>query len=931
MDRSWMYNIDRLIDGHIINPDFERPLLEFITFASSNPRFANRGNIRCPCNRPKCRNKSFQDPETIKVHGITEGFVPHYYNWVHHGEPRFSLTGYYNHMVGSNTQVPEYEYDPCGNNHESSEVNVVGHELNAYVAEDDQPPIASSQMLYNRLGASSEPIWPGSNESKLSVVSELIHLKAQYRIPNACYDELCRIMQRLMPEDNVMPKNIYETKKLVRDMGLPVQKIHCCRNGCMIYWGCDSELSECKFCGHPRYKDNAGEGSSNRKAYKKMYYFPLTPRLQRLYASEVTAKHMRWHAEHQTDEGDLMCHPSDSLAWKYFDQEHPTFSYETRNVRLGLCTDGFQPFGQSGQQYSLWPVIVTPYNLPPSMCMKDEFMFLTIIVPGPRNPKYNIDVFLQPLIAELIHLWDVGEVTYDLSTKHNFLLRAALLWTINDFPAYGMLSGWSTAGRTACPYCMEESEAFTLQHGGKQSWFDNHRKFLPHNHHFRRNTTAFRKGKKVLNNPLVIKSGSEILNEIDYWGFLKVTELDAVEINGQLAQLCGWKKRSIFWDLPYWSSNLIRRIFNTIMNVEGKTKDNVKSRADLQLYCDRPELTNQDDFGRYPKACYTLDKQRQKVLCDWVKDLKFSDGFASNFARCVDMKKLKLFGMKSHDCHVFMQRLIPIAFQELLPRNVWETLTELSLFFKDLTSTVIKEADMRRLEKDIPIILCKLERFFPPSFFDSMEHLPIHMAYEAMIGEPVHFRWMYPFERFFRKLKGSIGNNAHVEGSICNSYETVEGSKFFHYYFPKVANTSSVQLMPNSYEEHPDILSIFAQHKAEMIGKGNEIYLSDEEIAAAHTYILLNCTEVEPFIETYQRYCQPHLSDALIDATLDAEFSKWFNKFGQEPMNNITNIFLKALAMGPLRLVKSFSGYKEGYNDWGVVFFLMFDNNELNC
>ncbi|KAK9011941.1 hypothetical protein V6N11_040012 [Hibiscus sabdariffa] len=87
-------------------------------------------------------------------------------------------------MAGSNTPVPEYAYDSCSNNHESSEVNVVGPELNAYMAEDDQPLIASTQMLYNRLDASSELIWPSSNESKLSMVSGLIHLKAQYRIPN---------------------------------------------------------------------------------------------------------------------------------------------------------------------------------------------------------------------------------------------------------------------------------------------------------------------------------------------------------------------------------------------------------------------------------------------------------------------------------------------------------------------------------------------------------------------------------------------------------------------------------------------------------------------------------------------------------------------------------------------------------------------------
>ena len=86
----------------------------------------------------------------------------------------------------------------------------------------------------------------------------------------------------------------------------------------------------------------------------------------------------------------------------------------------------------------------------------------------------------------------------------------------------------------------------------------------------------------------------------------------------------------------------------------------------------------------FPKACYTLDKPSKQILCEWVKNLKFPDGYASNMARCVDMRKHKLFGMKSHDCHVFMQRLIPIAFRELLPTIGWQALTELSLFFQRL-------------------------------------------------------------------------------------------------------------------------------------------------------------------------------------------------------------------------------------------------------
>ena len=152
---------------------------------------------------------------------------------------------------------------------------------------------------------------------------------------------------------------------------------------------------------------------------------------------------------------------------------------------------------------------------------------------------------------------------------------------------------------------------------------------------------------------------------------------------------------------------------------------------------------------KYPKACYTLDKIRKQVLCEWVKNLRYPDGYASNLAGCVDMQKLKLFGMKSHDCHVFMQRLLPVAFHELLPQNVWKALTNFSMFFKDMTSTIIKNDDMAQLEEEIPVILCKLERIFPPSFFDSMEHLPVHLPHEARLVGPMQYRWMYHFERFF--------------------------------------------------------------------------------------------------------------------------------------------------------------------------------------
>jgi len=75
-----------------------------------------------------------------------------------------------------------------------------------------------------------------------------------------------------------------------------------------------------------------------------------------------------------------MVHPSDGEAWKHFNSVHPHFSAESRNARLGLCIDEFVAL------YSCWPVILTVYNLPPGMCMRPEFMFLSTVIPIPSSP-----------------------------------------------------------------------------------------------------------------------------------------------------------------------------------------------------------------------------------------------------------------------------------------------------------------------------------------------------------------------------------------------------------------------------------------------------------------------------------------------------------------------------------------------------------------
>jgi len=150
-------------------------------------------------------------------------------------------------------------------------------------------------------------------------------------------------------------------------------------------------------------------------------------------------------------------------------------------------------------------------------------------------------------------LWDVGVDTFDVSCGKTFRLHVALMWTINNFSAYGMLSGWSTHGLLACLVCMHQNYAFQLQHKRKLSWFDCHRRFLPWNHYFRTNKVAFHKGKSIhIGSPRRISG--EILSDVAS-KLPKVTTEVEFQIPRFQENEHNWTKQSIFWSWLIGSIN----------------------------------------------------------------------------------------------------------------------------------------------------------------------------------------------------------------------------------------------------------------------------------------------------------------------------------------------------------------------------------------
>ena len=109
------------------------------------------------------------------------------------------------------------------------------------------------------------------------------------------------------------------------------------------------------------------------------------------------------------------------------------------------------PFGEWGSNHSTWPVTLCMFNILSWLCMKQKYMMMPVLIQGPKQPGNDIDVYLRPLIDELLLLWNKeGVRVWDEYKQENFKFRALLFITINDWPALSNLSSQSNKGYQAC-------------------------------------------------------------------------------------------------------------------------------------------------------------------------------------------------------------------------------------------------------------------------------------------------------------------------------------------------------------------------------------------------------------------------------------------------------------------------------------------------
>ncbi|WVZ57977.1 LOW QUALITY PROTEIN: hypothetical protein U9M48_008299 [Paspalum notatum var. saurae] len=274
------------------------------------------------------------------------------------------------------------------------------------------------------------------------------------------------------------------------------------------------------------------------------------------------------------------------------------------------------PFSEMSSSHSTWPLYV-----------KQKFIMMPALIQGPKQPGNDIDVYLQPLVEELLLLWTEGVHMWDAHKEEAFDLRAMLFVTINDWPSLANLSRQSNRRFRACVHYLDETESTHLKHCRKVVYVGGHRRFLGGKHqkkgkHFNGKEENF--GKPIH------RSGKLVFEMVKSLSVVFGKGPGSVPVPNENGKAPMWKKKSIFWVLPYWEVLDVRHAIDVMhltknlcvnllgfLGTYGKNKDTLEAREDMAT------LKGKHYLGT---ASYALSKREKEILKKYVRNCSRPEG-----------------------------------------------------------------------------------------------------------------------------------------------------------------------------------------------------------------------------------------------------------------------------------------------------------------
>ncbi|XP_066165868.1 uncharacterized protein [Oryza sativa Japonica Group] len=666
-----------------------------------------------PC--ADCKNEiawDFDDAFKVKEHLVTRRFMDKYEIWTRHGEeqvdgPENVVPTQVEDMVHDDGSVEDkIDLEEMLRHAEPEVLMGSARGLNNFEALQK----AAKEVLYDESKGCDSEI------TTLRSVLELMRLKARHGWSDTSFDSLLELLQKMLPRPNSLPSSTYQAKKLICPLSLGVEKIHACVNHCILYRKDYASLDECPTCGASRYKSNsntglepseATEGRQRKIPQLVMWYLPVKDCIKRIYSNPRDAELMCWHEEGRKKDG-MIRHPAN---------------------------------------------------------------------------------------AHMADLWKEGLKVWDEYLREYFTVKAIIFVTINDYPAMFSVSG-QIKGKIGCVICLNGTYYRYLP-GSNKLVYMRHRWFLRTNHKYRKMKAEFdgteetdpapkpTSGEKVcaMTEKIVCEFGKMTKKpskgtkrkkpEKNTKGGDSKKQDDSSKPDDKLPP--PFKKHSIFFKyLPYWKDLVVRHaidvmhleknvfdnIVGTLLDMPKKTKYGLQSRMDLVEMRIREELHPQEGEKNgkvyLPPACFTLTPEEKKSFCNSLRDVRVPIGFSSNISRLVSMKDLSVSGYNSHDCHVLLTVFLAIAIRAIKPEHLKVAITRLCYFFNTVSQKVISLEELGNLRTFAHETRCQLEMCFPPSFFDMMEHLIVHIVPQMVALGPLYLHQMWSYERYMAVLKSYV-------------------------------------------------------------------------------------------------------------------------------------------------------------------------------
>ncbi len=300
---------------------------------------------------------------------------------------------------------------------------------------DDPSFFSSGPQSYVPDADSSERLFPGSPLSVVQAVAILASWFTSFPgMSKVSFSRLLFLLHTfLLPDGNSLPTTWAAATTLLRSFLLSVQDYHACVNDCIVYRNAGKNtykhLTKCPVCGEPRFHDGTTEP---RKRFK---YLPLAPRLTRLYGNAKSSQLLQHHGSKSQNAGanEMVSDLHGSCAWKSWYSINGRFEGDPRALSLGLCLDGVNPFAKEKISYSMWPMFLSPLNLPSHLRMLSSSMMLVGIIPGKSEPK-NFDAYLDVLVDDILESNQL--VIHDGFRNERFDLHTDIMLNVFDYPGH---------------------------------------------------------------------------------------------------------------------------------------------------------------------------------------------------------------------------------------------------------------------------------------------------------------------------------------------------------------------------------------------------------------------------------------------------------------------------------------------------------------